>query len=107
MNRNAARAAVLALFLLAAILQTSFLPHFSFLGGWWFEWMNLITLPILAIAVFEKRRRRFAWTAAAWGGFLLDIYSQRFFGFWVIALLAMVLIIKLLIKKYVRIPSFW
>ncbi len=107
MNKNAARGTVLALFLPAIILQTSFLPHFYFLAGRWFEWINFITLSIIAIALFEKRRRRFAWAAGAWGGFLLDIYSQRFFGFWMIALLAAVLAIKFLIKKYVRIPSFW
>lgn len=107
MNKNVARAAVLVLLLLMAILQTSFLPHFAILGKGRFEWINLITLSVFVIALFEKRRRRFSWFAAVWGGFLLDIYSQRFFGFWIITFLTIILMIKFLIKKYVRIPSFW
>jgi len=96
-------AAVIALFL----LQTSFAPHFPFFAGRWFEWANFITLPVVLFALFERRRHNLGWGLAVLGGFLLDIYSARFFGFWIIVLSFAVLAIKLGIKKYVRLPSFW
>lgn len=96
-------AAAFALFL----LQTSFAPHFPFFAGRWFEWANFITLPAVLFALFERRRHNLGWGLAVLGGFLLDIYSARFFGFWIIVLSFAVLAIKLGIKKYVRIPSLW
>jgi hypothetical protein len=100
---------VLALFLLAmlAVAQTSLAPHLALFRYPWFEWVNFVDVAVVVIAVFEKRSRRFSWIAAVLGGFFLDLYSTRFFGIWILAMLAAVAFIKLTLKKYVRIPSFW
>lgn len=91
-----------------AIVQVSFVPHFGFFAGKWFEWANFVDVAVLVIATFEHRRGRLAWVAALWGGIFLDIYSSgRFFGFWIGLLLVLVAGVKLVLKKYVRIPSFW
>jgi hypothetical protein len=91
----------------AAAAQLSFAPHFSFLEGKWPAWINLIDATVLIIALFEKRSHRLAWAAAILGGAAIDLYSDGFFGLWVAGLLAAVLFIKFIIKKYVRIPSYW
>jgi uncharacterized membrane protein SirB2 len=98
--------AILFLILLA-ISQASFAVHWAFFGAPWFEWLNFVIVTVAAIAIFEYRHRRFSWFSAVCGGFFLDIYSQRFFGFWILALVFLVMIIKFAVKKYVRIPSYW
>jgi len=92
---------------LLAIFQVSFAPHLKIFSGDWFKWINFIDLAVLVIALFERRRGAVGWLAALWGGIFLDMYSDRFFGFWMIVLFAIVGAIKLILKKYVRIPSFW
>lgn len=92
---------------LMAVFQAGFVSHFTVFGGWWFEWVNFVTAPVAIIAVFEHRRRNLGWFAAISGGLFLDIYSARFFGFWVIFLLILTALVKFGIKKYVRIPSYW
>ncbi len=92
---------------LLAIFQMSFVPHLKIFSGEWFRWINFVDVAVLAIALFERRRGAIGWLAALWGGIFLDIYSDRFFGFWMIVLFAVVGLIKLILKKYVRIPSFW
>ena len=97
---------IIAILGFLAIIQTSFVPHF----GLPFErlsWVNLIDCAVFAIALFEKRENRVGWVTAFWGGIFLDIYSDQFFGFWILILLAIVAVVKLVLKKYVRIPSFW
>lgn len=96
-----------AVFLALAVIQTSLAPHFSVFAAAWFEWINFITLSVLFFALFERRRHRFSWILAVWGGVLLSFYSQRFFGFWIIALATLVFMVKFGIKKYVRIPWYW
>lgn len=90
-----------------AIAQASFAPHFKLFAAGWFEWINFVDVAVAVFAVFEHRRNKFGWLAAFCGGFFLDLYSGRFFGFWIILLLALVALIKFAIKKYVRIPSYW
>lgn len=108
MINNRRRALAGGVVLALSMIQTSFAPHFSIFGGTWFEWVNFVTLPVLLFAVFERRRHRFGWILAIWGGFLLDVYSsQRFFGFWIAVLAVLVFAIKFGIKKYVRIPWYW
>ncbi len=105
MNKKAA--IIIAILGIFGIIQASIAPHFLFLGGTWLGWLNLVDAAVAAVALFEKRGNRLGWWAAAWGGVLLDLYSGRFFGFWIIILLGIVAFIKLIIKKYVRIPSYW
>jgi len=90
-----------------AIFQVSFAPHLKIFSGKWFEWINFVDVAVLAIAIFERRRGAIGWLAALWGGIFLDMYSDRFFGFWMLALFVLVGAVKLVLKKYVRIPSFW
>jgi hypothetical protein len=104
---SAKRITTILVLISLALFQAGFAAHLALFGGRWFEWVNFVSLPVVLIAIFERRRRNFSWFAAVFGGFFLDIYSSRFFGFWIIALAVLVLIIKLGIKKYVRIPSYW
>lgn len=104
---NKKKAAIIVVFVVLLILQTSFVPHFKIFESGWFEWINFIDLAVVVIALFEHRRNGFGWLAAILGGIFLDLYSGRFFGFWILALLALVALIKFAVKKYVRIPSYW
>jgi hypothetical protein len=100
--------AVIVMLGMLAILQVSFAPHFELFDAPWFWWANFVDVAVLAIAIFEHRRGRVGWIAALWGGIFLDMYSTgSFFGFWILLLGAVVAIVKLVLKKYVRIPSFW
>jgi hypothetical protein len=104
---NKKEAAIIAIFGFLAILQTSFVPHFKMSGPGWFEWVNFIDTAVAVIALFERRRHNLSWLVALWGGIFLDLYSGRFFGFWIFTLLALVVLVKFAVKKYVRIPSYW
>jgi len=65
-------------------------------------------LAVVIIVLFEHRQEKLSWLAALEGGLLLDIYSTKiFFGFWTVIFFGLVAIIKLVLKQYVRIPSFW
>ena len=105
MRKNTILIFVLLSFL--AILQVSFAPHFKIFSGSWFEWVNFVDMAVFGIALFERRRGNLGWLAAIWGGILLDLFSGRFFGFWIAALLGAVALIKMVLKKYVRVSSFW
>lgn len=88
------------------IFQVSFAPHLEFPIKW-LSWLNLVDMSVIAVALFERRRNRMSWVLALEGGIFMDIYSSRFFGFWILILLAAVAFIKLVLKKYVRFPSYW
>lgn len=90
-----------------AAIQVSFVPHFSFLDGKWPEWINLIDASVIMIALLEKRSHRLSWFAAIFGGAIIDLYSDGFFGLWIGILLVAVVFVKVVVKKYVRIPSYW
>jgi hypothetical protein len=100
-------AGVLLTFVCLGIFQTTIAPHFWFFDFPWFEWLNFITVPLAIFALFERRRNNLSWAAAILGGFILDVYSQRFFGFWIILLTVLTALIKFAVKKYVRIPWYW
>jgi hypothetical protein len=99
--------AVIAVLGVLAVAQASFAPHFELFLSGWFEWVNFVNIAVVVTALFERRRNKFGWLAAFCGGFFLDLYSGRFFGFWMIFILALVALIKFVVKKYVRIPSYW
>jgi hypothetical protein len=98
--------AIIAALGFLVIIQVSFAPYLA-LPVKWLSWLNLVDLAVAVVVLFEKRRHNMGWAAAFWGGIFLDLYSTRFFGFWIMVLLAMVAFVKLVLKKYVRIPSFW
>jgi len=99
---------VIVFLFLLSVAQAGFAARFDFVYRyWWLGYVNLIALSTVAAALFEKRRNNLSWAMALWGGFFLDMFSSRFFGFWMIIMAAAVFLIKNIIKRYVRIPSFW
>jgi len=105
MNRR--QLIIFAILTVLGLVQVSLIPHFFSFSWLWLEWINLLDVAVAAIALLEKRSHKFSWLAAAVGGGFLDFYSRRFFGFWIIVLLAVVALIKFVVKKYVRLPSYW
>lgn len=82
-------------FYLLISFQTSFFPHFSnFLP-------NTVLIAIILINLFVPLHSWFGVSAAFVGGFFLDIFSENFFGFWILILLIMSIFIKFVFKKYV------
>jgi hypothetical protein len=98
---------IFALIFVLAMVQTSFLNHFVFFNNIWLQIANLVALFVLIYTLLEQRKGRLSWAVAAWGGILLDVYSNMYFGAWTVSLLALVFAIKMILKRYVSIPSFW
>lgn len=83
---------IFSFFYLLALLQTSFfIPNF-------------ILIFVLLINIFEKPERDTGIIAGFIGGFLLDIFSSNFIGFYALILLAAVFLIKIIFRKYVWSP---
>jgi len=91
---------ILLVFYLLALLQTSFFIHFK---AWGFV-PNFILISAILINVFEKPQRDTGMIAGFIGGFLLDIFSSNFFGFYTSILLAATFLIKIIFRKYVWSP---
>ena len=90
---------VIAYFIFA-LLQTSFLVHFGAFG----EHLNLILISVIIWNILESRKSLFGLSNAVIGGFFLDIFSSRIFGFYILILLVVAISIKFILKKYVKIP---
>lgn len=90
----------IAVFYFLALIQTSFMVHFSV----WGLIPNLIFLLVIVWNIFEKSKNNFGIYQATMAGFFLDIFSSRVIGFNVIILIFLAVIIKLFLKSYVRIP---
>ena len=88
-------------FYFLTLLQSSFFPHFPF--G---HWLNLVLIAVVLINLFTPHHSWWGVISAFFGGFFLDIFSEKFFGFWVLLLLAASILIKFILKKYVRFPVF-
>ncbi|MFA4998905.1 MAG: hypothetical protein WC514_02690, partial [Candidatus Paceibacterota bacterium] len=65
------------------LLQTSFLVYFSIKGFV----LNLVLVTVILINIFENPREMTGIFLAGFGGLFLDIFSVRFFGFWMVILL--------------------
>jgi hypothetical protein len=89
------------------LFQNSFLSRFAIFQPGWFMWINPVTAIVATAALFERRQNRFSWWLAVCGGAVMDIFSEHFFGFWLLVLLTLAAVIKFVIKKYVQIPSYW
>lgn len=87
---------ILALFFyFFVLLQSSFFIHF-------FQFFpNLALIAVIAINLFESPKSSFGIFFAVWSGFLFDIFSENFIGFWILILFSISLFIKLIIKSYV------
>jgi len=88
------------IFYLLLLAQTSFLVHFGLLTGL----ANLTVIVLVLVNLLEDQTKKDGLILALPAGLLLDFYSAKPLGFWVLILLAMALAIKLLVKRYVRIP---
>tara|TARA_Y100000310_G_scaffold104239_1_gene102554 strand:+ start:1918 stop:2229 length:312 start_codon:yes stop_codon:yes gene_type:complete len=91
----------IALFLLV-LLQVSFLPHIPVFG----IVPNLVLLFVILLSLFEYSSSNTSLQIALIGGFLLDIFSQRPFGFWTFLLVTVAFLLKYVIHNYVRLPFF-
>ena len=90
---------LIPLFYFFILLQVSFLVHFSL-----WRWVpNLILISVILLNIFSFSIKLGVGAALA-GGFLLDVFSSNFIGFWILILLALAFLISFVFKKYVRIP---
>ncbi len=76
-----------------ALLQTSFLVHFSISG----IVPNLILILIILWNLFEKKGGSLGMYNALIGGFFLDVFSNRPIGFYILILVILAIFIKLFI----------
>ncbi|GEM_PF-3103399 len=83
-----------------ALLQMSFFVHFFPAG----LIPNFVILAVLVISIFERSESHASLGMALFGGFLIDIFSGGFIGFWALVLLCASMLIKLVLKDYVRLP---
>ncbi len=87
-------------FYFLVLLQTSFLVHFTVFGAV----PNIVLILVIAWNVLEKKRNYFGIANALIAGFFLDIFSNHFIGFYILILVGSAIFIKLIFKRYVRIP---
>lgn len=87
-------------FYFLVLLQTSFLVHFTIFDAV----PNVVLILVIIWNLLEKRRDYFGVINGLIGGFFLDIFSGRFIGFYVLILVGLAIFIKLIFKRYVRIP---
>lgn len=85
------------------LLQNSFFIHFGLM-----RWVSLPVIFIVLLVIFEKNKSffSFGFFASVFTGFLLDIYSDNFFGFYIIISILFFIFLKIFVKNYVRIPIF-
>jgi rod shape-determining protein MreD len=84
------------------LFQTSFLVHFAIFG----ITPNIVAFAVIIWNIFEKKERSVGYFVAIIAGLFLDIFSNGFIGINIIILVAIVASIKLLVKRYVKIPFF-
>ena len=87
-------------FYFLALLQTSVLADLSLRGV-----INLISVFVILINLFEKPRDYAGLYAGFIGGFFWDIFSANFIGQNALILLALALFIKIVLRKYVWAPA--
>ena len=93
--------AFIVFFYILVLLQTSFLVYFNIIGFI----PNLILIAIVLINLFEEKEKNAGIYSAFIGGFFLDIFSEKPFGFYILISIAIAIFIKYVIKRYVRIPT--
>lgn len=88
------------IFYFLALFQSSFLVHFNI-----FSWTpNIILIIVVTLGIIESSKKYFAIWVALIGGFFLDIFSVRFFGFNILMLVLICLFFKFIFKYYARVP---
>ncbi|MFW6283318.1 MAG: rod shape-determining protein MreD [Minisyncoccales bacterium] len=84
--------------ILVTILQTTFFFSFDIFG----IKFNLVILYIIFLNLFEKENKETGLWIGGIGGFLLDLYSSYYFGFFTIGMLISSLIIKIIRRNYLK-----
>lgn len=87
-------------FYFLVLIQTSFLVHFTIFDAV----PNIVLILVIVWNILEKRKNHLGVINALMGGFFLDIFSNRFIGFYILILVGLAILIKLIFKRYVRIP---
>ncbi|MFC1789854.1 rod shape-determining protein MreD [Patescibacteria group bacterium] len=83
------------------LLQTGFMPHFSFFG----LTLNLILIIVILINFLEKPENKSGLMTAFFGGIFLDVFSTNFIGFYVVICLIIALFLKYVLRQYIKIPT--
>lgn len=91
---------IIALLYCITLLQTSFFVQIGISS----VLLNFVLITVVIINIFENQEDYFGIISAFLGGFFLDIFSEHFFGFYILISLAVALFIKLVFRVYVRIP---
>lgn len=93
---------LIILFYFLALVQSSFLVHFKIFG--WTP--NIILIAVIFWSIIENPKKYYVLWISLIGGFFLDVFSVRFFGFNMLLLFFVSLFFKFIFKNYVRIPFF-
>jgi rod shape-determining protein MreD len=83
------------------LLQASFVPHFVF----WGIVPNIVLVSVILINLFEKSDGKSGLISAIFAGFLLDIFSGRFVGFYMLICLGISVFIKYVLKNYIKLQA--
>ncbi len=87
-------------FYILALLQTSFFIHFDF-----FRFSpNIILISQILITLFEDPNKNLSIFSAIPAGFFWDIFSENPIGFGILTLISISVFLKIILRKYVRIP---
>lgn len=90
--------------LISAFFILYFLVLFQtgFLAGFNIAWrLNLVFLAIIIFNLLEKTQNKSGLILTLTAGFFLDIFSEKFWGFWMLVLLISALFIKYILKKFI------
>ncbi|MCX6760378.1 MAG: rod shape-determining protein MreD [Candidatus Nealsonbacteria bacterium] len=82
-----------------ALIQSSFLIHFNIYGFV----PNLILISVFVLNLIESPEKKSGLFFAAFGGFLVDVFSNRLIGLNLSLYLILAFIIKYLLRNYVRV----
>jgi len=84
------------IFYALVLLQTGFFIPFGEI--------NLILLLTIFLNIFEKSEGTIGLSSSIIAGFFLDTFSNKPFGFYLFFLVALSLLIKLILKRYIQFP---
>ncbi len=87
-------------FYIISLLETSFFIHFNFFRFF----PNIILIFQILITLFEDPNKNLAIFSAVSAGFFWDIFSENPIGFSILILLSISVFLKIVLRKYVRIP---
>jgi len=87
-------------FYIISLLETSFFIHFNFFRFF----PNIILIFQILITLFEDPNKNLAIFSAVSAGFFWDIFSENPVGFGILILLLISIFLKIILRKYVRIP---